>query len=158
MTPKDLMGKKAPLFQLKNQNDEERSNASYKGHWLVLYFYPKDNTPGCTTEAIEFTTLLNKFGSRDAVIAGISPDSVASHQKFIDKQNLKIELLSDSDKQAAEACGVWQLKKMAGREYMGVVRTTFLIDPKGVVKEVWENVKVKEHADTVYTAVCQLAQ
>ena len=156
MTPLELKGKKAPTFRLNNQDNLPRSNTTYRGHWLVLYFYPRDNTPGCTTEAVEFTSLINRFSDKDAQIVGISPDTVSSHQKFIKKKGLKIELLSDSEKKTAESFGVWQLKKMAGREYMGVVRTTFLIDPKGTIQEVWEKVKVKGHAGAVYDTLCTL--
>ena len=158
MTPIELKGKKAPTFKLNNQDNALRTNTAYKGHWLVLYFYPRDNTPGCTTEAIEFTSLIEKFSNKGAQIVGISPDSVTSHRKFADKKALKIELLSDSEKKVAEAYGVWQQKKMAGREYMGVVRTTFLIDPKGTIKEVWETVKVKGHIEAVYGTLCTLSQ
>lgn len=157
MKSDSLKGKKAPQFKLPNQDDDLRTNASWKGQWLVLYFYPRDNTPGCTTEAVEFTSLLSQFKDKDAAIVGVSPDSVSSHQKFISKKELQVELLSDSEKKAAEAFGVWQLKKMAGREYMGVVRTTFLIDPKGIVQEVWEKVKVKGHVSAVYDTLCDLS-
>ncbi|MBN2342845.1 MAG: thioredoxin-dependent thiol peroxidase [Deltaproteobacteria bacterium] len=150
------IGEPAPPFSLLNQEGKQKANADYAGKWLVLYFYPKDNTPGCTTEAINFTELKRKFSSRQAAIVGISPDSVASHQKFIEKKNLKIELLSDTEKKAAQAFGVWQLKKMAGREYMGVVRSTFLISPEGDIVQIWNSVKVKGHAETVLNELCNL--
>lgn len=155
MTKAVTIGHDAPGFKLKNQDDIVRTNADFKDNWLVLYFYPKDNTPGCTNEAIAFTELKQKFSSRNAHIVGVSPDSVISHQKFIQKKDLSLELLSDIDKTAAQSFGVWQQKKMAGREYMGVVRTTFLIDPEGKIQHKWENLKVNGHADAVYTQLCE---
>ncbi|MBN2527274.1 MAG: peroxiredoxin [Deltaproteobacteria bacterium] len=158
MNSSDLIKKKAPAFKLHNQNDELRTNRDYIGQWLVLYFYPKDNTPGCSTEAMEFTQLKKQFFQKGAVIVGVSPDSVASHQKFIEKKDLDIELLSDEKKTAASAFGVWQLKKMAGKEYMGVVRTTFLIDPQGTIQQVWQKVRVKGHVDAVMAELCDFTQ
>ncbi len=114
-----------------------------------FYFYPKDNTPGCTTEALDFTALVPEFTALNAVIVGVSPDSEKSHGRFIEKKELTIELLSDPDHQTAEAYGVWQLKKFMGKEYMGIVRSTFLIDPQGQVAAIWSKVKVKGHAQMV---------
>lgn len=156
MSATKLLETQAPQFSLQNQEGQTRTNANYRGKWLILYFYPKDNTPGCTTEALEFTSLKNRFEDLDCVIVGISPDSTASHQKFIHKQNLSIELLSDPERKASVSFGVWQMKKMAGREYMGVVRTTFLINPDGVVQQVWESVKVKGHVTSVFDHLCSL--
>lgn len=158
MTLSKLIGHKAPEFTLQNHEGKERSNTDFLGKWLILYFYPKDNTPGCTQEALAFTELKTKFSKKDAVIIGVSPDSVASHQKFIQKKSLNVELLSDTEKSAAEAFGVWQLKKMAGREYMGVVRTTFVISPDGIVKEVFEKVKVNGHVEAVFDRLCVLSE
>ena len=158
MTLSTLIGHKAPAFKLKNHEGVERTNRDYTGKWLILYFYPKDNTPGCTTEALAFTELKTMFSNKDAVVVGVSPDSVASHQKFILKKSLNVELLSDTEKSAAEAFGVWQLKKMAGREYMGVVRTTFVISPEGIVKEVFEKVKVNGHVEAVFNRLCLLSE
>jgi peroxiredoxin Q/BCP len=135
----------APDFCLSNQDDVEICLRDLRGKWIVLYFYPKDSTPGCTTEACEFTTALDEYEDRDAIILGVSGDSTASHRKFIEKQNLGITLLSDPTTQMMQVYGVWAMKKNYGKEYMGVVRSTMIIDPKGVVKAVWTNVKVKDH-------------
>jgi len=124
---------KAPLFCLPNQDDVEICLRDLKGKWIVLYFYPKDNTPGCTTQACDFTENLLVFEDLDAVILGVSPDSPKKHRNFIAKKELKITLLSDEEKKVLQQYGVWQLKKMYGREYLGVVRTTYLIDPDGTV-------------------------
>ncbi len=142
-------GEKAKDFCLPNQDNTEICLRDLKGKWIVLYFYPKDNTPGCTTEACDFTAELPNFEDLDAVILGVSPDSVKKHQNFIEKKDLQITLLSDENKTMLENYGVWQLKKMCGKEYMGVVRTTYLIDPDGVVKKRWDKVKVKGHVEEV---------
>ncbi len=139
----------APSFKLANQSEEMIALSNFQGQWLILYFYPKDNTPGCTTEALDFTNLLTEFTKLGATIIGVSPDSVASHGKFIAKKNLKITLLSDPDHQVAEAYGVWQLKKFMGKEYMGIVRSTFAIDSQGNIAFIWTPVKVKDHATAV---------
>lgn len=152
------VGDPAPNFELLNQQNDSRSLLDYSGKWLVLYFYPKDNTPGCTAEAIAFTQLIQKFSSQNASIVGVSPDSTTSHQRFIEKKSLEVELLSDSDKIAVNQFGVWQKKKMAGREYFGVVRTTFLIDPKGIIRHKWEKVKVKGHAEDVLEQCCTISR
>ena len=115
----------------------------------MLYFYPKDNTSGCSREAEEFTAMKERFEKENAVIVGISPDSVKSHKRFIEKHNLNILLLSDPEHKVLEKYGVWQKKKMYGREYIGVVRSTFLISPEGTVKKIWRKVKVKEHVEEV---------
>ena len=147
---------RAPQFSLLNKDSKNVSLSDFKGKWTVLYFYPKDNTSGCTKEAIDFTEQLAKFTSQKAVIIGISPDSPKSHQSFITKHALKIELLSDPDHIALKEYDVWQKKKMYGREYFGVVRTTFLISPEGVIKQKWEKVKVNGHADDVLETLCSL--
>ncbi len=136
----------APAFQLVNQAEEIINLSDLQGQWLILYFYPKDNTPGCTTEALDFTALRTEFTQLGATIVGVSPDSVLSHGKFIAKQNLQIMLLSDPDHQVAEAYEVWQLKKFMGKEYVGIVRSTFAIDPQGNLAQTWLKVKVKGHA------------
>ena len=143
------VGQKAPDFCLKNQDDVEICLKDLSGKWIVLYFYPKDNTPGCTTEACDFTEALPDFEDMDAVILGVSPDSTKRHRNFIEKKDLKITLLSDEEKEVLEKYGVWQLKKMCGREYMGVVRTTYIINPDGEIAEVWKNVRVKGHVEKV---------
>ena len=143
------VGQKAPEFATPNQRGEISKLADFAGQWLVLYFYPKDNTPGCTAEAIDFTALSPQFQQLNAVILGVSPDSEKSHCRFIEKHNLTIQLLSDPDHQLAEIYQVWGLKKFMGKEYMGIKRSTFLIDPQGNIAYIWSNVKVKAHAEAV---------
>ncbi len=143
------IGTKAPDFCLPNQDETEICLRDLRGKWVVLYFYPKDNTPGCTTEACDFTEAMPRFENLDAVILGVSPDSPEKHRKFIEKKGLGITLLSDESKETLQTYGVWQLKKMCGREYMGVVRTTYIIDPEGTVVAGWEKVRVKGHVDAV---------
>ena len=143
------IGDQAPAFCLPNQDEEEVCLRDLQGSWIVLYFYPKDNTPGCTTEACEFTAAMPDFSGLGATILGVSPDSPKKHRSFIEKKALGITLLSDEEKEACEAYGVWQLKKFMGREYMGVVRSTFIIDPDGCIAAVWEKVRVKGHVEVV---------
>jgi thioredoxin-dependent peroxiredoxin len=143
------IGQSAPVFTAPDRDNKHISLPDFQGQWLVLYFYPKDNTPGCTTEAIDFTAKLTEFAALNTQIVGISPDSIVSHGKFIDKQKLGIILLSDPEHQIAEAYGVWQLKKFMGKEFMGIIRSTFLIDPSGNIARIWSKVKVKNHVDTV---------
>lgn len=143
------VGQKAPEFATPNQRGEISKLADFAGQWLVLYFYPKDNTPGCSTEAIDFTALSPQFQQLNAVILGVSPDSAKSHCRFIEKHNLTIQLLSDPEHQLAEIYQVWGLKKFMGKEYMGIKRSTFLIDPQGNIAYIWSNVKVKAHAEAV---------
>jgi peroxiredoxin Q/BCP len=143
------VGNQAPAFCLPNQDETEICLRDLSGKWIVLYFYPKDNTPGCTTEACEFTEAMPDFSALDATILGISPDSPKKHRNFIDKKSLGITLLSDEQKEVCENYGVWQLKKMCGKEYMGVVRTTYLIDPQGKITHRWDKVKVKGHVEAV---------
>ncbi len=147
---------KAPEFCLANQDSEEVCLRDLAGSWVVLYFYPKDNTPGCSTEAIDFTKYLGEFESLGATILGVSPDSIRKHQNFIAKKELKVTLLSDEDKSVAKAYGVWQLKKNYGREYMGIVRSTFIIDPDGIIVEKWEKVRVKGHVEEVLNRLKEL--
>ena len=142
-------GDKAFIFKLPDKENNLISLDAFKGKWVVLYFYPKDNTPGCTTEACDFSVNITDFEKLDAVVIGISPDSPASHAKFIDKYSLKVMLLSDVDHKVIEKYGAWQLKKFLGKEYMGVVRSTYLIDPAGIIAAVWENVSVKGHINEV---------
>lgn len=143
------VGDKAPSFTLPDQNDQPVSLDSFKGKWVVLYFYPKDDTPGCTTEACEFTSSLDEFARLDAVVLGVSPDSTASHRKFVSKHDLGIILLSDSGHEVLEQFGAWQEKSMYGKKYMGVQRSTFIIDPQGRVAHVWPKVSVKGHVEEV---------
>lgn len=137
----------APKFCLPNQDEIEICLRDLAGKWIVLYFYPKDNTPGCTTEACDFNLNLPKFEELNAVVLGISPDSPKSHQKFIDKQSLNFTLLSDETKGVLALYGVWKLKKLYGREYMGVERSTFIIDPDGKIVKIYTKVKVKGHIE-----------
>lgn len=135
-----------PSFKLNNQDGQEKTNEDFLGSWWVLYLYPKDNTPGCTTEALDFTALKKEFNDLGCHVSGISPDTEEKHCKFIAKKELGIELLSDPEKKLITDLGFWQLKKMAGHEYMGVVRSTLLVNPEGIVTQVWTKVRVKEHA------------
>ena len=137
-------GDKAPDFCLPNQDNNEVCLKDFNGKWIVLYFYPKDNTSGWTKEAQDFTERLDVFNKLNAVILGISPDAPEKHKSFIEKKELKITLLSDVNKEVMKQFGVWQLKKNYGKESMGVVRTTFIIDPKGFIAEIWSNVKVRQ--------------
>lgn len=150
------IGQLAPQFTAPNRDGDQLSLQDFNGQWLALYFYPKDNTPGCTTEAIEFSTKLPEFQLLNAQIIGISTDSIASHGKFIDKYQLGIILLSDPEHEIAEQYGVWQLKKFMGKEYLGIVRSTFIIDPTGNIAHIWSNVRVKNHADNVLTELKKL--
>ena len=143
------IGGKAPDFALPNQNGKSVKLSDSSGKWLVVYFYPKDDTPGCTVEAIEFTELSKQFENENAVLLGVSPDTEAKHCKFIDKHKLGIDLLADIEKTMLSNYGVWQEKSMYGKTYMGVVRTTYLIDPKRNIAEAWTKVKAKGHAKAV---------
>lgn len=147
---------KAVDFCLPNQDDVEICLRDLKGKWVVLYFYPKDNTPGCTTEACEFTEAAPDFSDLDAVILGVSADSTKKHRNFIEKKELGITLLSDEDTSMMQKYGVWQLKKNYGREYMGIVRTTLIINPDGIVKALFEKVRVKEHVAKVQAKLEEL--
>ncbi|PKN14962.1 MAG: thioredoxin-dependent thiol peroxidase [Deltaproteobacteria bacterium HGW-Deltaproteobacteria-24] len=138
------VGTKAPEFCAPNQDDVEICLRDILGKWIVLYFYPKDNTPGCTNEACDFTTAMPEFDDLDAIILGVSPDSSEKHRKFIEKYDLSITLLADEEKQMCKDYGVWQLKKFMGRESMGVVRTTFIINPEGKIAAVWNKVNVRK--------------
>lgn len=123
---------------------------SYLGKYVVLYFYPKDNTPGCTIEACSFRDAYRKIQKLDAAVLGVSKDSAASHEKFAQKFNLPFTLLSDPEHTLTEAFGAWGKKKMMGREYMGILRKTFILDPKGKIIKTWEKVVPEKHADEVY--------
>ncbi len=153
------VGDAAPVFCLpgaSNQEIQEICLESYLGKWLVLYFYPKDNTSGCTREAMDFTAALPQPHELGAEVVGISRDSPASHGKFAEKHGLKVLLLSDQDHKVTEAYGAWALKKMYGKESFGVVRSTFLIDPKGRIARIWRKVKVEGHADIVTKTLREL--
>ena len=142
-------GDMAPEFELENSDGVSISLRDFRGKNVVLYFYPKDNTPGCTTEACEFSANYDEFIANDTVIVGVSPDSVKSHSGFIIKQNLKHILLSDINKDVAKVYGVWQVRKNYGKEYLGIVRTTFVIDKEGKITKVYKSVKAAGHAAKV---------
>lgn len=155
---------KAPSISLLNQDDQEVSLEDYAGKWLVLYFYPKDDTPGCTNEACDFTDGLGDFARIGAEVVGISPDSTESHRKFIAKYNLGLTLLSDPEKETLKAYGAWGTKKLYGKEFEGVIRSTFIIAPEGTIAAQWNNVKVRskrrgqevKHADLVREKLLEL--
>jgi peroxiredoxin Q/BCP len=157
MAPSTIeIGKPAPKFTLSDQDGNSVSLKDLKGSWVVLYFYPRDDTPGCTVEACEFTEGIEAFAGLDAVVLGCSPDSPEKHQKFITKHGLGVRLLSDPDHEVLEAYGAWGEKKMYGRTSMGVIRSTVLIDPKGRIAHHWPKVKAKGHADKVREQLEQL--
>ncbi|MCQ6267399.1 thioredoxin-dependent thiol peroxidase [Fictibacillus sp. WQ 8-8] len=142
-------GEKAPDFTLPASNGEDVKLSDFQGKNVVLYFYPKDMTPGCTTQACDFRDKHDEFKDLDAVILGVSTDPMARHEKFIDKYGLPFLLLADEEHEAAELFGVWKLKKNFGKEYMGIERSTFILDKEGNVVKEYRKVKVKEHIDEV---------
>jgi len=146
-------GDPAPDFTLPDADGKAVTLSGFRGRYVVLYFYPKDDTSGCTREALDFTGLKPEFDKLGAEIAGVSPDGVKAHAKFAGKHNLKVLLLADEAKAVLEAYGVWKQKKMYGREYMGVERSTFLIGPDGTVLHGWRGVKVTGHAKDVLAAI-----
>ncbi len=151
------VGKKAPLFELPSSTGERIGLKSYEGRQtVVLYFYPKDATSGCTREACDFRDSLERVRAAGAEVLGVSPDSVASHFKFVSKERLNFPLLADEDHAVCEKYGVWVKKRMYGREYMGVERTTFLIDRQGVIANVWNKVSVPGHVAEVLAALREL--
>jgi peroxiredoxin Q/BCP len=139
------IGHKIPNFTLPSSSGQEVSLNDYLGRKVILYFYPKNMTPGCTQEACEFRDAHDQITAHGAVVLGISPDSLASHAKFTEKNSLPFPLLSDEEHKVSELFGVWQLKKLYGKEFMGIVRSTFLIDEQGVLVEEWRKVRVKGH-------------
>jgi peroxiredoxin Q/BCP len=154
---KDLApGDRAPSFKLITDDKGELSTATLKGHAYVLYFYPKDDTSGCTKEAITFSEAKRKFDARGVTIIGVSKDNLNSHQKFRTKYKLKISLASDTEIETAKSYGVWIEKSLYGRRYMGMDRATFLVDAKGVIRHIWRKVKVPGHVDAVLTAASTL--
>lgn len=138
-----------PDFTLPDQTGAKHSLAGYAGKWLVVYFYPRDNTSGCTLETSGFAALVKQYAELGAVVVGVSADSVQSHAGFAKKLDLPFSLLSDPEHTLLEAAGVWQKKKMAGREYMGIVRSTYIVDPHGIVRAAWTKVKAEGHAEAV---------
>jgi peroxiredoxin Q/BCP len=149
-------GAEAPGFCLPSQDGEEVCLESLRGRWVILYFYPKDNTKGCTLEAIDFTMNRERIEGMGATVLGVSPDSVESHRGFCDKHGLNVTLLSDPGHGVLEAYGVWQLKMMYGREFLGVVRSTFLVDPEGRIAHAWKRVKVADHVEAVIEKLAEL--
>jgi thioredoxin-dependent peroxiredoxin len=148
-------GTTAPTFKTNDANGNPVNLKDLRGQKVVLYFYPKDDTPGCTKEACSFRDAFSKFKKRGITVLGVSPDSEASHKKFAAKYKLPFTLLADTDRSIAEAYGVWGEKKFMGRTYMGVHRKTFLIDEKGKIKKVFDKVKPEEHADEVLDAFAE---
>ena len=146
----------APAFSLPNQKEQTVSLSDFTGKYLIFYFYPRDNTPGCTIEAKEFSALKEEFASLNCSIVGVSKDTIKKHQNFIAKQELTIDLLSDEENSVIDAYGAWQLKKNYGKEYMGIVRSTFLISPTGEIVKEWTKVRVKGHVDEVFATLKEL--
>lgn len=150
------IGKKAPAFTLGNEAGKKVKLADLAGKWVVLYFYPKDDTPGCTTQACEFTASITDFSGLDAVVLGVSPDDAASHAKFIAKHQLKLSLLSDPDHAVMEKYGAWGEKVLYGKKSVGVIRSTTLIDPSGKVAWHWGKVQAAGHAEKVREKLAEL--
>lgn len=146
----------APDFTLLDSEGKSHTLSDYRGHYVLIYFYPKDDTPGCTTEACSFRDNLPHFEKSGLTVLGISPDSVKSHKKFADKYKLPFTILSDEDKAVVKAYNVWGRKKFMGREYDGVFRTSFLIDQEGKIAKIYESVKPADHADEVLKDVNEL--
>lgn len=154
-----MIGKKAPAFKLKNQTGKECSLKDYQGRYMVLYFYPKDNTPGCTKESCRFNELKKDFDGLDATILGLSADTESSHQKFSDKFGFEFDLLSDPEHVVLEKYGAWGEKKNYGKTYMGIIRSTVIVDPKGKVLAHWNTVKgADKHPDEVLNKLKELIQ
>lgn len=146
------VGDNAPNFTLPGDGESTLQLSDFKGKNIVLYFYPKDDTPGCTTEAKDFTSAQADFDAANTVVIGMSKDTAAKHDKFIAKHDLSVKLASDEDGKTIEAYGVWVEKNMYGRKYMGIERSTFLIDSTGTIQQIWRKVKVKGHVDAVLEA------
>lgn len=155
-TTKLHKGEKAPDFCLQNQDKKEMCLHDHLGKNIILYFYPKDNTPGCSLEALMFTKYKTEFEKQNTIIFGISKDSCDSHKSFIINKHLNITLLADIDKAIHQQYGVWRPKKFMGKEFMGTIRTTFLINTAGIIENIWDNVKVKGHVEAVLNHVKSL--
>ncbi len=149
-------GTKAPAFTAETDGGNKITLNDYNGKWVVLYFYPKDNTSGCTKEACSFRDNMDRITKAGAVVIGVSPDSISSHDKFKEKYNLNFHLVSDAEKEICNAYGVWVEKNMYGRKYMGVQRTTYIIDPDGFIKHIYPKVKVDGHVDDVISKLDEL--
>mgnify|MGYP001767469221 CR=1 FL=1 len=150
-------GDNAPDFSLPDQNGTNRFLAEFRGSHLILYFYPRDNTAGCTAEALAFTEVYEEMNEMGVPVIGISPDSPETHHRFIEKHDLKLLLLSDPDHHTIDAYGAWTLKKMYGKEYYGVNRSTFLINGNGKIIAIWRSVKVKGHVEEVTSRLREIA-
>jgi peroxiredoxin Q/BCP len=151
-------GDRAPEFNLPDESENYRKLADFRGKWVVLYFYPRDDTPGCTIEAINFTKDLKKFKKFNSVVLGVSPDSGKSHCRFIKKHRLKLALLSDPDHKILEKYGAWKQKNLYGKKTMGVERSTFLINPEGSIQGIWRKVRVFGHTLEVLEALKNVAR
>jgi len=151
-------GDPAPPFTLVDQHLEPAALADFAGRWLVVYAYPKDNTPGCTQEARDFSCLLEDFRRLGAEVVGVSPDNTASHQRFIERQGLGLRLLSDPDRAMLKAWGAWGPKTFMGRQATGVIRSTWIVDPRGRLAVLWSPVKVKDHAAQVLAELARLTR
>ena len=149
---------KAPIFKLPSTNKKDYSLKDSIGKFVVIYFYPKDDTPGCTIETNDFNKLLSKFKKLDCEVYGISKDNLKSHDKFRNKYKIKFDLLADEELKVLKKYRVWGKKKFMGREFMGIIRTTFLLDKKGKIIKIWNNVKVKDHAKEVLETVKNIAK
>lgn len=147
------VGTEAPDFDLPGDGDTQIKLSALRGNPVVVYFYPKDDTPGCTKEAIAFSGLKSDFDALNSTIVGISPDTAQKHDKFVSKHDLKVRLAADTETETAQAYGVWVEKNMYGKKYMGVERSTFLIDSNGKIAQIWRKVKVPGHADAVLEAL-----
>ncbi len=157
MNEKLKEGDSAPDFCLPNQDNANVCLKDYQGKNVILYFYPKDNTPGCSLEAMMFTKYKPEFENLNTTVLGVSKDSCESHRKFIEKKNLNLTLISDEDKEIHEKYGVWRLKKFMGKEFLGTIRTTFLINSEGRITKIWDKVKVKNHVEEVLNEVKKLS-
>ncbi len=149
------VGQTAPDFMLKDQSGTSHTLSAYRGQWVLVYFYPKDDTPGCTTEACGIRDHFSEFKKLKAVVLGVSADSVESHKKFADKFTLPFPLLADDQKQVVQAYGVWGEKSFMGKTYLGINRSSFLIDPKGKIAKIYPKVKPDEHTQEILTDLAQ---
>ncbi|MFW6309651.1 MAG: thioredoxin-dependent thiol peroxidase [Prolixibacteraceae bacterium] len=147
------IGEKAPCFEGLNQNGEKVSLNDFAGKKLILYFYPKDDTPGCTAESCNLNENYNDWLNRGYEVVGVSPDSVESHKKFAGKYNLQFNLIADTEKKILQDYGAWGEKNMYGKKYMGVLRTTFLIDEEGIIREIFQKVKTKDHTNQILKTI-----
>jgi thioredoxin-dependent peroxiredoxin len=152
------VGQLAPDFQLPDQQGQTHRLSGYRGWWVLVYFYPKDDTPGCTKEACTIRDSWSKFGQHGVLVMGISADSVESHRKFADKHHLPFTLLSDEEKLTIQAYGAWQEKSLFGKKYMGIQRCSFLVDPEGKIAKIYPDVTPASHADEVLSDIAVLQQ